>query len=287
MKVKKYTIPITFFIIYLVFILIFLILADPYIPDIGGMTTLIPINNMFIQSAIILLIILPISSILGIFGGYVFAPIILIFHKKILGKKYDYNIQDKPISDKFSILTRGFVPVLMAMNFAFMLSIPQLQQVILSPFWASGSGSLVDAIKDLISLIVLLIFTFGISIFIFSGTWFLLDSGIVYSTKRAVQNKEEPYEILSLGGWINRLLKGYAGLSVLITYFTMTIEYLRIIWDMGAIGLINLIIYLPFPFLLLFPVIPGLILSDIIIERRIKYVRRIAEKLGITQKFED
>ena len=289
MNWEKYRFAIIYYILFNVFFIIFGLIAMVLLNQLKflySMTPLIPVTNMAIEMIIILLVIIPISAILGSFGGYISAPIILFFHKKILGRKYDYSIQEKPISNEFQNKTRGFFPVLMAMNFGFLLSIPQVKAFILSPVWLSSSDPMLTLTSGLISMLVLLMFTYGLSIFIFSGTWFLLDSGLVYSTKRAVENKLEPDEILSVGGWLNRLLKGYAGFTVLFTYFLLIYNFLIAISSMGVIGIVNLIFYLPLPFFLTLPAIPGLIISEIIVEKRNKFVRKIAEKQGIHVKKE-
>ena len=168
MNWKKFKLPIISYILYTAFFITFIIIAYSALREMGmlmgGVTPILPLNNMILEMSIILLVILPISSVLGAYGGYIVAPIILFIHKKTLGRKYDYSIQDKPISDKFQTLTRGFVPALMAMNIGFLLSVPEVKVLILTPMWtAPGVDTMISLIGSMMAMIVLLIFTYGIS----------------------------------------------------------------------------------------------------------------------------
>ncbi|NVM44959.1 MAG: hypothetical protein HWN79_08575 [Candidatus Lokiarchaeota archaeon] len=47
-----------------------------------------------------------------------------------------------------------------------------------------------------------------------------------------------------------------------------------------------LIVFVPFPLIIIFPLIPALLISDRLKEHRVKFIRNIAGKLGITSKAE-
>ena len=47
-----------------------------------------------------------------------------------------------------------------------------------------------------------------------------------------------------------------------------------------------LIVFVPFPLVIIIPIIPAFIISDWLKEHRIKYIRKKASKLGITSNVE-
>ena len=71
----------------------------------------------------------------------------------------------------------------------------------------------------MVTLLALLALMTGISMGIFSSVWFLLDAGIVYTNKEKVKDLAQPTEVRSVGGWYNYLLKGYAGISVILSFY--------------------------------------------------------------------
>ena len=79
------------------------------------------------------------------------------------------------------------------------------------------------------------------------------------------------------------LFRGYAGISAFLSYILLFMLFLTI--GAGAISIIIVLIYyslLPIFFVALSVI--ALIILDILRERRIKYVRKWAEKIGITDK---
>ena len=59
----------------------------------------------------------------GIFIGYILGPLFLYFHKKIIGRKMEYGIIDKPQPNKFNSYFKGFFPALMAIEFGFVVAL--------------------------------------------------------------------------------------------------------------------------------------------------------------------
>ena len=53
-----------------------------------------------------------------------------------------------------------------------------------------------------------------------------------------------------------------------------------------AVFVMLLIVFVPFPLIIIFPLIPALFISDRLKEHRVKFIRNIAGKLGITSKVE-
>jgi len=58
----------------------------------------------------------------------------------------------------------------------------------------------------------------GVALGLFSPIWFLNDSGIVFIKKEDIRNNPE---ILNIGRLYSNLLKGYAGISVLLTFYQL------------------------------------------------------------------
>ena len=90
-----------------------------------------------------------------------------------------------------------------------------------------------------------------------------------------------------MGGWYLFIMKGYAGISVIIEYIIFFDIFLRQMFNlMFHDVVIALVIFIPFPITLTFVFIPAIIILDIIKEHRKKYIRKWAKRLGITDIFE-
>jgi len=263
--------------LYCIFWIILSIVLSLIIGSGGNFTNFIPISDMGIEVGLITIIILPFSSIVGLLiGGYIFSPAYLFLHKKIFGSKVEYGIFEKPEIGKFKYVSRGIFSALMAINFSLLLLryIPNLAYI--------SVGSVPDSEADFATtFIALLMITISLASSLFSATWFLSDAGILYSNRRKLNETIHPAEIRSVGRWYEQFLKGYAGVSVMLSYFEfITIFFIEIAGDI-ELFIIVLIIFIPFPIFVLIPTIPSLIISDKIKERRIRYVRKVANKLGI------
>jgi len=154
------------YLFYVIFwIIIIAILRNIYRPaEPMALTRFIPINDLFLELGLIFVVILPLSGIIGlIIGGYIISPLILYLHKKIYRSKRYYGIQRESSSDKSKLLSKGFFPVLMAINFSSIFLTPTVVKFIIS-------ANLIiefDVVSNIPILtrffidVVLLIFTFG------------------------------------------------------------------------------------------------------------------------------
>lgn len=277
---SKYSKPILYFIFYCIFIIILSIVLSISIPHLN-LTYFIPIRDIGIEVGLIFLLILPISSILGVLiGGYLFAPLFLYAHKKVFGKRVEYGIYEKDFN-KFKFFSEGIFASLMTINLSLLLTTP----LIISISVGTDPYSFID---DLNTFLALLMFTIGLASILFSTTWFLMDSGVLYSNLKRADKTQKPVEIRSVGRWYGQFLKGYAGISVVLSY----IEFMNLFIPQLANDLsiplfvMLLIVFIPFPLIIVIPLIPALIISDRLKDHRVRFIRNKARNMGITSKAE-
>jgi len=244
---------------------------------------------MYVQVELILLVIVPVSALIGgLVGGYLLAPIFLFIHKKIFGLKLFYWIQDRPRSQTFRTMIRGYFPALLAINInsIILFSAPWILELILNEEFLERA--LTDGVYSNLYIpgfLVLLMFTISLGTLIFSPTWFLNDAGIMYSNKEKVEGTPQLVEARAVGGRFTDFLRGYAGIGVAFSYLQFLLVYMNELMGPILANPINLIAFLVFffglPIFLLIAVIPSLIILDITKEHRIRFVRNFAEKMGI------
>ncbi len=281
----------TWLVIWIVFMLLF---STMLIINGGFMGTLdvyaILTHNFALDTAILFLLI-PLTCIVAFFiGGYLFTPLILLIHKKIIGRRLIYGLREMQRPRKFKgAFLNSLFPALLAFNIAILFS----DQIFLQEFLFLDSFAVAgDAILQILTLVFLFPIASGIGIAVFSATYFLLDSGIEYTNKKRkkVQRGSFPPEIRSVGGYYLSYLKGYAGISVVISLAKLMISYFSAI-GVGdtnvAIYIINLIVWPFIPFTITLFMIPVNIIQDLSYERRKKFTLKWAEKLGIRGHLDD
>lgn len=254
------------------------------------LTPFVPSNDMYVQVNLILLVFVPVSALIGgLLGGYFLAPIFLFLHKKIFGSKYSYWIQESPKSQTFGTMSRGYFPALLTINInsIMLFSIPWIINLILNQEFQERAliyGS-VYSNYYIPGFLVLLIFTISLGTLVFSPTWFLTDAGIMYSNKKKVARNDQLIEVRTVGGRFTDYLRGYAGIGVALSYLQFLLSYMDEIGGPILANPINLIAFLLFffgiPIFLLITILPSLIFFDLIKERRLRFIRNIAEKMGI------
>ncbi len=237
----------------------------------------------FIETILLLLFIWPIGAIIGGFlFGYILSPLFLFIHKKTIGFSMDYGIQENLKSQKFKSMNKGIFPALLAINFSLMFALnSDIAEVVV---YNIGDISNMPSTVNIIAFLIILSITIIIGMGLFSPVWFLNDAGIVYSNQEKVRKKqlEQPIIGRSVGGWYMNLMKGYAGIAVIFSYYKLISQFLT---EMTGVMLIpNLILFLPMMFLISIAAIPAFILLDLTKEHRNKYIRKWAEKFGITKK---
>jgi hypothetical protein len=277
MQISYYKKPILVFLItFLVGILIFILFP----PNSTPYTILIPIDDATIE-ILMLLIIYPISGLLGSFLiGYILVPIILSIHVKIWGRKLEYGFIETNKPEKFKKTFNGFFPILLAVNLALILASNQdLMKLIIYPDHQVTEG------VNSIGVIFLLMYTVGISMGIFSAIWMINDAGVVYSNKKKVERTDKPFEIRSVGNFIKSLLKGYAGLSVIVSFINYIFFYMITFGNYEEL-IVNTFIQILIPIALACFNAISIMFLDISKETNIKYVRYFGKKLGIVDELE-
>ena len=249
----------------------------------------IPVDDVLAELVLVFLIFIPISGIIGILlGGYILSPIIMVLHKFFYRSKKFYGVQYESEDKKFKLLKSGFYPVLMAVNLSFLFLTPEIISSILEADVITEIAITlrIPVFIRVLSQTILLIFTFGASTMLFSPVWLLRDSGIVFTAKDKVENSNETLLIKSIGEWFQTLLKGYAGIGVLFTYIFVIYDFVILfIENLGypenLLNVPSLILWLGLPFYLVFSMIPAVIVHDGLRKRRLSYVRKIANRIGI------
>jgi hypothetical protein len=100
--------------------------------------------------------------------------------------------------------------------------------------------------------------------------------------------------ISGVGFWLARLLKGYAGIAVILLYITVLTEAIVLSWEyfllFGFVELpyliVNLLMFPLYPVIILLLCLPLLMLLDYFVKSRQRYVIRIGGWLGIEEHFD-
>lgn len=291
MNLSKYKTPLILFLLYIIFwIIIVGFLRELFKPSIPiALTRFLPLNDVLLELASIFIIILPLSGLFGFFiGGYLITPMILYLHKKIYGSKKYYGIQVKQRSEKIKLFSKSFFPVLMAINLSSILLTPTIVQFILSTdvVIEFDNVSKIPMLTRFFADVILLMFTFGLATMFFSSVWFLRDSGIIYSNKAKIENSNESIVLRSIGDWFQTILRSYAGIGAIITYVLAVSDFItKYIDNYGLPGNIfnipSLILWLGMPIYLTLSLVPTIVINDLIKRNRIKYIRKLSNKIGI------
>ncbi|UCD00825.1 MAG: hypothetical protein JSV23_08040 [Promethearchaeota archaeon] len=288
-RISKYRNLLIIYVIYIIFWIIIVGILSVLIKPTAriALTRFSPSGDLLLELGLIFIIILPLSALIGlIIGGYLITPIILYLHKKIYGSKKYYGIQFEPRLDKIKIFSKSFFPVLMAINLSFIFLTPPVLESIVSDTLLTAFNLLFHILTRFFGEIILLTLTLGLATMFFSSVWFLKDSGIIYSNKKKIVNSNELIVLRSIGDWYQTILRSYAGIAAIITYILVVQDFFtRYIENFGVpenvYNIPSLILWLGLPFYLAISLIPALIVNDLIKKKRIKFVRKIGEKLGI------
>ena len=250
-------------------------------PDEGDITPLLP-GTTTSDLSLQFLVLVPLGAIIGSLLGYLFAPLFLLVHKKTVGRSLRYGIQERPSPTKFNKFFRGFFPSLMAINFGLILSSNSFLRTLI--FSQNQLESNTESSLIILFVLFLLGWTLGAAFALFSSVWFLKEAGIVYDNKKKVNDSDYPIEVHSVGGWYSYFLKGYAGISVILTLYQITSQEILRAGETGNILLIFTLVF--FPLLIMILVLPSVVFFDCLKGHRNKYIRKFAGKIGILNYIE-
>ena len=275
------------FVYYILFIglTIYFNLSETY-ADPMYLTPLIPINNIYVEVALIFLVFAPISALIGgLIGGYILTPVFIFIHKNILGSKLLYGIQERPQPQTFKKMSRGYYPALFSVNLnsIILFSAPWVLDFLLNTE-DIALGGLTYTTLYVPGFFVLVIFTIGFGALIFSPIWFLTDAGIVYSNQLRVSGTDEPVEGRTVGGRFTDFLRGFAGFGVVFSYIQFLLVFIseQIIPSNPMDIIVFAVLFFGLPIFMIISVIPSLIILNVMKERRIRFVRDVAKRMGIS-----
>ncbi len=176
----------------------------------------LPIGNSSVEYLIVIFIFYPLCMIIGcIFGLYVMYPFYLFIYKNIIGRNMEYGIYNHPKDKEYKNKYDFFIPSLIAANFSLLL-VNTIPQTIKDIFLARGT---IDEGFTLINTFLAgFVLTLFLALLLYSPVWYFLNSGIVFSNKKKVDDFVDPIEIRSIGNWYKTILRGYAGIGLVITY---------------------------------------------------------------------
>ncbi len=119
---------------------------------------------------------------------------------------------------------------------------------------------------------------------LFSAAWIVLDSGIVTTDKDEFVDISAPTELQSAGGWYLSFLKGYAGISVVLTLYQFAFDFLATYGSEVHWSAVVFMFILPIVITLW--VIPAIMLVSISYGRGQSYILGVARRFGIKDEFE-
>ncbi len=216
-----------------------------------------------------------IAPVLGVIVlSYLLIPLFLKAQIRIKRNKYEFAFQEEPKENKTRGLKALIFPLFMGINISMVLARNSIviNLLAIDPDGVATSANL---------FLFLLPFGLGISMALFTPAWTILDSGIAYVNKNFRNNHD--VEARRAGGWYMAILKGYAGISITYSYILFMIADTIEMFKYSA-GAWEFILYFFGPIMFLFALYPSIILVNITQKHRMNFIKKIAQKSGITQK---
>ncbi len=250
-------------------------------------------------------LLMPVMIILGgLFGAILFVPLYLWVHRLIYKQSRNYGFIQHEVKPSLSRwLRRGILPTLFAVYVSITLANIMVDMLGLDFLTTIFASTIDPFVEDVITLKIMLWGLTGlVATFICCAlvvpTWFLDDAGLLTSNVK-IDNPLDAApnhlpNISGVGFWLARLLKGYAGIAVIILYITMLTESIILNWQyflmFGFMELpfliVNLLMFPLYPIIILFLCLPLLMLLDYFVQSRQRYVTRIGGWMGIEEHFD-
>ncbi len=250
---KRYIMPL---IVSVIFIIVAVILS--FFPLMIKSTVnidLIPILPGGVISDVIISILIPyVFLIIMLILGPIIAPVFVRLHKLIKLNKYEYfiNKSNKKRSG-FRILTRAIFPGMLAVNIAIYIALYSDLNALI--YYEGADSSKIPIVIEYASII------FGIPIasLIIIPLWMIESSGLISSKKVELYNRPISPDIESVGQFYIKLLKGFIGISFVVSYSLILYEYF--IHTSGIEASILLIIFIDPVLIILFSLPIALIIE--------------------------
>ncbi len=243
-------------------------------------------TSMPVDTLIINLLTAVSAIIFGYFFGYILGPLFIYIHKKTIGRKMVYGIEEKDTTKKFKgYFIKALWPALFSINIALILAnYPIVTDLITSV----PTPSLESPLAPWATFIVLLPITTAASLIVFSPVLHLIDSGIIYHNKDKTRDTYDSTEVRNIGNWYITLLKGYSGITIFYNYFSFfynMIELMASNPDLTS-GIASIFTLAVYPILITILIIPSIIILDITREKRRTYLLKKVKKFQIDQPME-
>ena len=254
-----------------------------------GLTHLIPISSIWLEYFLILGVIVPLGSLLGtIIGMYGISKLQFVIHRKLIGSKCVYKFDAIEISKKTMKFRTWLFPILMAVNLSLVMQTPEVLDLIIDLGISFSEGD-TSVLYSMTCFVVPLLFTTGIGTLFFSSSWAVAAAKIYYSKTTDPSDLLHEKEIRTVGGWYLTILKGYAGIGILISYYTFISNFLVPIMNSMAFNFIiiaNLLLWPTFPFVIALSLIPSYLFFTSRVNRVVDSLQQYVKEKGI-QKLEE
>ncbi|MFX0102507.1 MAG: hypothetical protein ACFFCS_23270, partial [Candidatus Hodarchaeota archaeon] len=202
-----------------------------------------------------------ISPVIGFYLSYLISASFLQSHHFVFRKRVTYAFDKRPDPIRFTKdFSRLFFPALMTVNIGLMLiGVPEVQKFFINP--SLHENLEYSSLLTLMALIPIISVFSIFSIGIFGGTYFLLDSGVVFTNKNHYTENQMSTVVTPVGSWFMNLLNGYTGIAVVINYYSFLADLIpKINVDSGFASIMMLVLWPAMPFFLLLTYYPFLIL---------------------------
>ena len=270
---KRFVLPAMLSILFI--ILAFILSIIPIIGEKDLSYDLIPIIPGNIIIDVTFAVFIPyLFLIVWLYLGPIIAPGFVKLHKLIKLNKYDYFITttDKKRSG-VRILARSILPGMLAVNIAIYITLyGGINNIILI------DGSLPNNIPSVIEYASILI---GIPIasFIIIPLWMIQTSGLMGSKRMESYNHPVSPDIESVPQFYIKLLKGFAGISFIITYSLILYQYFTTADFSGSYSPI-LVVFLD-PILIILYSLPIALIMELREEKIKAKMQKYLEKMKI------
>lgn len=219
---------------------------------------------------------------ISVFIGYLLSPFFLWFHKKAIGSKMIYYMEQKDYKNSQLKTLKLFFPSLLTLTFANLLSNNEfIQNLLLIDNYIGKPEASIFLMGTLMGICVLL------SIILVIPLYLINDAGIGYTNKEKVIGTIKPINIQGVGDWYARFLKGYAGIGIIFSLFTTVNELWLSTGSFNPLNIMGIVSWTLMPFLIMLLLLPIKLVLDKTFDKRIQYMKKWGKKLGITANLSD